>query len=108
MIEPDVPQDWERFPRALSKLPPNAPLQAEIAWVTANRLVVRSGKGVDLARALSPQPELSGVAILAGNVDSVPIQVRRHFREGYSRPGHGKGVRPPRKDGDRGDPFASG
>ena len=67
VIEPDVP-GLGTIPESWPKLPPNAPLQAEIAWVTANRLVVRSGKGVDLARALSPAPSYSALSWLETSI----------------------------------------
>ncbi len=63
IVEPDVP-GLGSIPESWPQLPPNAPLQAEIAWVTANRLVVRSGKGVDLSRALSPAPSYSALSWL--------------------------------------------
>jgi len=67
VIEPDVP-GLGTIPESWPKLPPNAPLQAEIAWVTANRLVVRSGKGVDLSRALSPAPSYSALSWLETSI----------------------------------------
>ena len=63
ITEPDVP-GLGSIPESWPQLPPNAPLQAEIAWVSANRLVVRSGKGVDLSRALSPAPSYSALSWL--------------------------------------------
>ena len=66
-IEPDVP-GLGTIPESWPKLPPNAPLQAEIAWVTANRLVVRSGKGVDLSKALSPAPSYSALSWLETSI----------------------------------------
>lgn len=53
----EIPESWP-------KLPANAPLSVEIAWVSANRLLVRSGKGVDLSRALSPAPSYSALSWL--------------------------------------------
>ena len=53
----EIPESWP-------KLPANAPLAVEIAWVSANRLLVRSGKGVDLSRALSPAPSYSALSWL--------------------------------------------
>ena len=43
-------------------------LQAEIAWVPANRLRVRSGSGVDLSRALSPAPSYSALSWLETSI----------------------------------------
>lgn len=53
----EIPESWP-------KLPANAPLSVEIAWVSANRLLVRSGKGVDLSRSLSPAPSYSALSWL--------------------------------------------
>jgi hypothetical protein len=57
----DLPADWPQ-------LPANAQLQVEIAWVTANRLRVRSGSGVDLSRALSPAPSYSALSWLETSI----------------------------------------
>jgi len=57
----DLPPDWP-------PLPANASLQAEISWVTANRLRVRSGTGVDLSRALSPAPSYSALSWLETSI----------------------------------------
>lgn len=57
----DIPESWP-------ELPANAQLQVEIAWVSANRLKVRSGKGVDLARALSPAPSYSALSWLETSI----------------------------------------
>ncbi len=57
----DLPADWPQ-------LPANASLQVEIAWVTANRLRVRSGSGVDLSRALSPAPSYSALSWLETSI----------------------------------------
>ncbi len=57
----DLPMTWP-------ELPANAQLQVEIAWVTANRLRVRSGKGVDLSRALSPAPSYSALSWLETSI----------------------------------------
>ncbi len=62
-VEPDVP-GLGSIPESWGSLSANAPLQVEIAWVSANRLVVRSGKGVDLSRALSPAPSYSALSWL--------------------------------------------
>lgn len=56
-----IPADWP-------KLPANASLQVEISWVSANRLVVRSGAGVDLSRALSPAPSYSALSWLETSI----------------------------------------
>jgi hypothetical protein len=57
----DPPPDWP-------PLPANASLQAEISWVTANRLRVRDGTGVDLSRALSPAPSHSALSWLETSI----------------------------------------
>lgn len=57
----DMPPDWPQ-------LPANASLQVEIAWVSANRLRVRSGSGVDLSRALSPAPSYSALSWLETSI----------------------------------------
>lgn len=57
----DIPADWPQ-------LPANALLQVEIAWVSANRLRVRSGSGVDLSRALSPAPSYSALSWLETSI----------------------------------------
>jgi len=67
VVEPDVP-GLGTIPESWPKLPANAPLQVEIAWVSANRLVVRSGKGVDLSRALSPAPSYSALSWLETSI----------------------------------------
>ena len=56
-----IPEDWP-------KLAANASLQAEIAWVSANRLLVRDGSGVDLSRALSPAPSYSALSWLETSI----------------------------------------
>ena len=53
----DLPDDWPQ-------LPANASLQVEVSWVTANRLRVRDGNGVDLPRALGPAPSHSALSWL--------------------------------------------
>ena len=57
----EIPASWP-------ELPANAPLQVEIAWVSANRLKVRSGTGVDLSRALSPAPSYSALSWLETSI----------------------------------------
>ncbi len=57
----DIPSSWP-------ELPANAQLQVEIAWVSANRLRVRSGSGVDLSRALSPAPSYSALSWLETSI----------------------------------------
>ncbi len=57
----DLPADW-------GVLPANASLQVEISWVSANRLRVRDGTGVDLAKALSPAPSYSALSWLETSI----------------------------------------
>lgn len=57
----DLPDDWPQ-------LPANASLQVEIAWVSANRLRVRDGTGVDLSRALSPAPSYAALSWLETSI----------------------------------------
>lgn len=57
----DLPSIWPT-------LPANASLQVEIAWVSANRLRVRDGNGVDLSRALSPAPSYSALSWLETSI----------------------------------------
>lgn len=57
----DLPADWPQ-------LPANDSLQVEIAWVTANRLGVRNGFGVDLSKALSPAPSYSALSWLETSI----------------------------------------
>lgn len=57
----DLPPSWP-------ELPANAQLQIEIAWVSANRLRVRSGTGVDLSKALSPAPSYSALSWLETSI----------------------------------------
>jgi hypothetical protein len=57
----DLPESW-------GQLPANAQLQTEIAWVSANRLRVRSRTGVDLSRALSPAPSYSALSWLETSI----------------------------------------
>lgn len=56
------------LPPGWPELPANAQLQVEIAWVTANRLRVRSGTGVDLSKALSPAPSYSALSWLETSI----------------------------------------
>lgn len=56
------------LPPSWPELPANAQLQIEIAWVTANRLRVRSGTGVDLSKALSPAPSYSALSWLETSI----------------------------------------
>ena len=57
----DIPEDWPT-------LPANASLQVEISWVSANRLRVRDGSGVDLSKALSPAPSYSALSWLETSI----------------------------------------
>ena len=57
----EIPAGWPT-------LPANASLQAEISWVSANRLRVRDGNGVDLSRALSPAPSYSALSWLETSI----------------------------------------
>lgn len=57
----DLPANWP-------ELPANAQLQVEIAWVTANRLRVRDGIGVNLSKALSPAPSYSALSWLETSI----------------------------------------
>jgi hypothetical protein len=57
----DLPPDWP-------PLPANASLQVEVSWVSANRLRVRSGTGVDLSRALSPAPSYAALSWLETSI----------------------------------------
>jgi len=57
----DLPPGWP-------ELPANAQLQVEIAWVTANRLRVRDGSGVNLSKALSPAPSYSALSWLETSI----------------------------------------
>lgn len=57
----DLPDDWPQ-------LPANASLPVEIRWVSANRLRVRDGNGVDLSRALSPAPSYSALSWLETSI----------------------------------------
>lgn len=56
------------LPDAWGDLSANASLQAEIAWVSANRLRVRDGTGVDLSRALSPAPSYAALSWLETSI----------------------------------------
>ena len=52
----DLPAEWP-------PLPANATLQAEVAWVQANRIRVKpNGSGVDLSLALSPAPSYAALS----------------------------------------------
>ena len=57
----ELPEDWP-------ELAANASLQVEISWVTANRLRVRDGNGVNLSRALSPAPSYSALSWLETSI----------------------------------------
>jgi len=97
----DLPADWPT-------LPANASLQAEVSWVTANRLRVRAGEGVDLSRALSPAPSHAALSWLETSIlfpaKFADISVNIHQRKGHPKPGRRAGARTPREAGDRGDP----
>ncbi len=56
------------LPDSWGVLPANASLQAEISWVSANRLRVRDGSGVDLSKALSPAPSYSALSWLETSI----------------------------------------
>ncbi len=56
------------IPATWGVLPANTSLQVEISWVSANRLLVRDGSGVDLSRALSPAPSYSALSWLETSV----------------------------------------
>jgi len=56
------------LPPGWPELPANAQLQVEIAWVTANRLRVRDGTGVNLSKALSPAPSYSALSWLETSI----------------------------------------
>lgn len=57
----DIPEDWP-------KLPANASLAAEVAWVHANRLRVRQGEGVDLSKSISPAPSYAALSWLETSI----------------------------------------
>lgn len=57
----DIPGEW-------GTLAANASLQVEISWVSANRLRVRDGNGVNLSRALSPAPSYSALSWLETSI----------------------------------------
>ncbi len=61
-------QGLSEIPAGWPSLPANASLQAEISWVSANRLRVRYGTGVDLSRALSPAPSYSALSWLETSI----------------------------------------
>ena len=56
-----IPESWP-------ELPDNASLQAEISWVSANRLRVRDGNGVDLSKAKTPAPSYSALSWLETSI----------------------------------------
>ncbi len=56
------------MPDSWGTLPANASLQVEISWVSANRLRVRDGHGVDLSKALSPAPSYSALSWLETSI----------------------------------------
>lgn len=57
----ELPADWPQ-------LPANASLPIEISWVSANRLRVRDGTGVNLSKALSPAPSYSALSWLETSI----------------------------------------
>lgn len=61
-------QGLSEIPAGWPPLPANASLHAEISWVTANRLRVRDGTGVDLSRALNPAPSHSALSWLETSI----------------------------------------
>ena len=56
------------LPEAWPTLAANASLPVEISWVSANRLRVRDGSGVNLSRALSPAPSYSALSWLETSI----------------------------------------
>jgi len=56
------------LPPAWPPLPDNASLQAEIAWVSANRLRVRDGTGVNLSKASCPAPSYAALSWLETSI----------------------------------------
>jgi len=56
------------LPDSWGTLAANASLQVEISWVSANRLRVRDGNGVDLSKALSPAPSYSALSWLETSI----------------------------------------
>jgi len=56
------------LPPAWPVLSPNASLAVEVAWVHANRLLVRRGDGVDLSRSLSPAPSYAALSWLETSI----------------------------------------
>jgi len=68
-------QGLGRIPEGWPALPPNASLQAELAWVQANRLtiVAQASSGavvVHLAKALSPAPSMAALGWLETSIRS--------------------------------------
>ena len=61
-------QGINEIPGGWPQLPANAALHSEIAWVSANRLLVRDGNGVDLSRALSPAPSYAALSWLETSI----------------------------------------
>ena len=61
-------QGLSEIPAGWPQLPANAALASEIAWVSANRLRVRDGIGVDLSRALSPAPSYAALSWLETSI----------------------------------------
>lgn len=61
-------QGLSEIPAGWPQLPANAALPSEIAWVSANRLRVRDGNGVDLSRALSPAPSYAALSWLETSI----------------------------------------
>lgn len=61
-------QGINEIPAGWPQLPANATLSSEIAWVSANRLRVRDGDGVDLSRALSPAPSYAALSWLETSI----------------------------------------
>ncbi len=61
-------QGLSEIPAGWPQMPANAALSNEIAWVSANRLRVRDGNGVDLSRALSPAPSYAALSWLETSI----------------------------------------
>ncbi len=61
-------QGLSEIPIGWPQPPANASLHAEISWVSANRLRVRDGTGVDLSKALSPAPSYSALSWLETSI----------------------------------------
>jgi hypothetical protein len=91
----DLPADW-------GELPANASLQVEISWVSANRLRVRDGSGVDLSRAIDARRRATPLCPGWRLRSCFQASSRTSRVKATAQPGRREGSDPPRESVHRG------